>query len=220
MNQDEAAVRRCLNGDREAFAELVERYKRPLYAAALRLVGDPGLAEDAVQETFLRAYRGLGRFRVGDPLAPWLYRIITNLCYDIGRSRRRQATGGSDGELARQADPGEGPDDALTRSETSRLVQEAITELPDKYRVMVVLAHGQGLSYEEICQATGEPLTIVKNRLFRARQMLKEKLKPYYEGEQVRVSSPAKVAPAKRAQAAASIAPVPVTVEGGVSSEV
>lgn len=181
MDHDEQAIRRCLAGDREAFAGLVEQYKRPLYAVAFRLLGDSGLAEDAVQETFLRAYRALGRFRLGEPLAPWLYRIATNICHDLGRSRRRQITDLGEEQVNRIRDPGDLPEEAATRREAQLRVRRAVAELPEKYRLLVVLAHQQGMTYEDICRVTGEPLTMVKNRLYRARQMLKEKLAPYYQ---------------------------------------
>lgn len=212
MDGDEAAVRRCLAGEREAFADLVERYKRPLYTLSLRLVGDPGLAEDVVQETFLRAYRGLGGFRLGSPLAPWLYRIATNLCHDVGRSRARPVVSAEDADLERHPDPGDRPDEVLARREAQERVRRAVAELPEMYRMLIVLAHQQGLSYEEICQVTGEPLTIVKNRLFRARQMLKQSLAPYYQ--EGRAPEP----PRRQVQRPGLQAPS--QVEGGVSSEV
>lgn len=209
--RDDEAIRRCLAGDREAFGELVERYKRPLYAVAYRLLSDSGLAEDAVQETFLRAYRALGRFRQGDPLAPWLYRIATNLCHDLGRSRGRQAPGLDQDQMDRLADPADQPDEALARRETQRRVREAVAALPEKYRVLVVMAHQQGMSYEAICQATGEPLTVVKNRLYRARQMLKEQLTAYYEEVPPET---ARAGPTGRTPADAA-----ATLEGGVSAD-
>ncbi|MGE5589789.1 MAG: RNA polymerase sigma factor [Bacillota bacterium] len=208
--RDDEAIRRCLAGDREAFGELVERYKRPLYAVAYRLLGDPGLAEDAVQETFLRAYRALGRFRQGDPLAPWLYRIATNLCHDLGRNRARQTPGLDDDQVERQADPGDQPDEVLARRETQRRVREAVAALPEKYRVLVVMAHQQGMTYEAICQATGEPLTIVKNRLYRARQMLKDRLSAYYQEHPPQAACPE---PGGRVAAASAY------LEGGVSAD-
>lgn len=208
--QDDDAIRRCLAGDREAFGEIVERYKRPLYAVAYRLLGDSGLAEDAVQETFLRAYRALGRFRLGAPLAPWLYRIATNLCHDLGWNRARQTIGLNEDQAARQADSSEQPDEALARRETHRRVREAVAGLPEKYRVLVVMAHQQGMSYEAICQVTGEPMTIVKNRLYRARQMLKDKLLPYYQERPPQAAQPG---PAGRSPAAAA------ANQGGVSAD-
>jgi RNA polymerase sigma-70 factor (ECF subfamily) len=169
-------IQRCLNGDKEAFVVLVDQYKKPVFNLAYRMLGDYEEARDASQDTFLRVYQTLGRFRIGERFSPWLFRIAQNLCLDRLRSRKKTRVSWDESQAERIVDPSPSPEDETERREAIRGVREAVAELPEQYRLLVVLAHLQGRSYQEIGDITGLPMTIVKNRLFRARGMLREKL--------------------------------------------
>ena len=166
-----------LAGDREAYAVLVQSYQRPIFNFAYRMLGNRDEAEDATQEAFVKAFAHLGRFRAGEPFRPWLYRIAANTCTDRLRRRGHLVDAGEDDyrlEQAADADPG--PEEALERRERVAELRAAIAALPEAYRQLVVLAHLQHLSYNDLVRVTGLPMTIIKNRLYRARLMLKDKL--------------------------------------------
>jgi len=176
LDAETLLIERCQAGDPEAFAALVRRYQRQVYALAYRLVGDRAEAEDVAQEAFLRCYRSLARFRTGQPFGPWLYRIATNLALDHLRRRGRAAAMAS-GEPPPTAERTAGPDEEALRREDQRRLAAAIANLAPEYRVPVVLFHLQGLPLAEVARATGLPLTAVKNRLYRARKMLRQALR-------------------------------------------
>jgi len=174
---DADAVARCLAGEREAFADLVLRYQDRVFGLALRLCGGHRAdAQDAAQEAFLRAYAALGRYDAGRPWLPWLLRIAVNVCRD--RARRRSARP----EFALEAwesvaDPADGPEGALLRAERRRAVRAAVAALPENQRVLIALAYDQELALGEIAQALRLPLTVVKNRLYRARRAIAARLR-------------------------------------------
>lgn len=174
--EDEASlIRAAQGGDGRAFAEIVHRYQRAVYRMAYGLTRNPSDADDLAQEAFLRAYRALGRFRVGEPLYPWLARITTNLAFSLFRSRRRRPETPLEPlvEAGRQwgvdADPA---DDVAERERRSRL-QEAFGELKPEHQAVLVLRVVQDLSYEEIADALRVPVGTVMSRLSRARAELK-----------------------------------------------
>lgn len=174
MDADAEVIRRCLGGDREAFARLVERYGQSLYRLCYGLLGHPEEAADAVQESFARAYQALGRFDCTRPFAPWLYRISANYCRDRLRRRRRGLT--SLDSVAEVADSGPGPAESVGQRDEAARIRAAVAGLPDGYRELVVMAHLQQVPLSEIAAAYDLTLTVVKNRLFRARQMLRKRL--------------------------------------------
>lgn len=170
-------------GDREAFAELVRRYQGRIFNFTYRLLCHREEAEDATQEVFLRAFRSLDRYSPEHPLGAWLYRIANNLCIDLVR-RRRFKTSSLTG-AGEQEDPIEleipdnsgNPELLFTSGETRKAIEEAIAALPYKYRVVTVLRHLQDLSYQEISAITGQPEGTVKAQIFRARRILRERLR-------------------------------------------
>lgn len=174
---DDQVIEAVLAGDREAYASIVQRYQRAIYNFAYRLLGNRDEAEDATQDAFVRAFQHLYRFRVGEPFRPWLYRIASNACTDRLRRRGRFVDPGEDDFRLEQGTASEpDPAESLERREAIQEVREAIDSLPEAYRKLFVLAHLQHLSYNDLVRITGLPMTIVKNRLYRARLMLKEKL--------------------------------------------
>jgi len=157
---DRDLARRAASGDRHAFSELVRRHQSVVYNVAYRLLGERGEAQDAAQETFLRAYRYLASYDPDKPLAPWLKRIATNLCYD--RLKQAPSTPSLDEEAVRPPpDPQPGPEAQTIQRE----------------RVVIELRHFQNLSYAEMAEALKRPLSDVKSDLFRARKRLAERLK-------------------------------------------
>lgn len=179
-------VARAQAGDLIAFNAIVERHQALAYNVALRMLRDPGTAEDAAQEAFFSAYRNIGRYR-GGSLRAWLLAIVANRARDVLRSpaHRRASSleqyteGGDPG--GPWPDPGPQPDESAERAETVGLVRDAVARLPDDQRLVVTLVDLQGLDYEEASRATGANIGTVKSRLFRARQRLSELLRDHVE---------------------------------------
>ena len=169
---DDTLVQRCLAGDREAFADIVSRYERPLYNVALRTLGDAEDARDATQNAFVKAWMHLGQFDRSRRLFSWLYRIALNESINRLRARKRQEP------LDEQyADTGRSPDEGAEQHELRRHLDRAMTQLSDSYREVLVLRHWLQLSYDEIAEMTGVPPKTVKSRLFSARARLGEVLR-------------------------------------------
>jgi RNA polymerase sigma-70 factor (ECF subfamily) len=150
-----------------------------------------GNAEDACdlsQETFLRAYGALGSFRQDASFLTWLYKIASNLCIDQLRSRKSRGALSLEVELAEGREPAaEGrdcaPEESAVRGAVKDIVQREVLNLPEKYRVVVIMRHLQDMSVEEIANTLGMPTGTVKTHLFRAREMLRGRLKPVLEME-------------------------------------
>lgn len=186
LTEEARLIGRCQAGDTEAFGVLVETYQKGVYNLCYRLTHNPEEARDLAQEAFLRAYRSLDRFDPGRPFGPWIYRIAANLCHD--RRRRERPLVYVDGqvgdgwELELSVDQA-GPEELVIEEEEHATISRAIARLPAVYRQVITLYHVNGLSYQEIVEATGWPLSIVKNRLFRARKTLREWLSQESEGK-------------------------------------
>jgi RNA polymerase sigma-70 factor, ECF subfamily len=171
-------VRRTLDGDQQAFGELVLRYERDVFNLAYRMLNDRGEAEDAAQEAFLRAYANLARYDITRPFKTWVLSIASNHCID--RIRRRRLTWLS---LEEPLPPHPaltsdipGPEEAALTNERNILVQELLDNLSPDYRLAVVLRYWYDLSYSEIAEMLGTTESAVKSRLFRARQALADQL--------------------------------------------
>ena len=170
--EDKEIIKKCLSGDKYAFSELVNRYKKLVFSTAYRMLGNYEEAEDASQEVFIRIYNSLNRYNSLYKFSTWSMRITTNYCLDMLRKRK-----GDVYSLESQYDLQDdslSPEEHYIKQENQNTVQKAIDSLPDKYKVLIILFHFRGLSYSEIMDVTGESLTIIKNRLYRGRQMLKE----------------------------------------------
>ena len=168
--EDTALVRRCRAGDTEAFSTLVERYQRVLFTVALRFLGDRDAAADAAQNAFVRAYERLDTFDSAQRFFSWIYRIVINECLNARRGARPSEP--LPETLAAGADPFE----LFAAEERRRRVQGAILALPTDYREVIVLRHFAGLSYDEIAEALGVAGSVVKSRLYTARQRLSQML--------------------------------------------
>lgn len=174
-------VTKAQGGDRNAFSELVGIHAQGVRNVIFRMCGDAQVAEDAAQETFMRAWSHLGSFRADreTSLRAWLYRIALNAATDMLRKERRILPG--DVDDFHLTDPMPGPEGLFLQGERTALVQQAIQSLPDASRAVLVLKEYESLSYREIADALDIPIGTVMSRLNYARRLLKEKL----EGQMV-----------------------------------
>jgi len=173
-------VARAQQGDPAAFEALVDMHAQYVYNLALRVVQNPAEAEDLAQEAFLRAWRGLPAFRGQSKFSTWLYRIVTNLCYNhLPRIKRELASLVPDEEAIGLPDEYQSPEQSVLNAELRTHLHNVIEGLPESFRLLVTLRHLQGMSYKEISKVTGMPLGTVKTGLYRARQMLKIALENY-----------------------------------------
>ena len=183
MNSDDALlVQRCLRGEERAYGLLLGRYRRAVYSLVYRMVGNAEEAQDLAQEAFIRAFRSLASYDPGRSFANWLFKIASNLTIDHFRRRRLQTvstTLAEDEDEGRELDlldPSPSALDVMVKDEEARLTADLVQSLPEHYRIVVLLRHGQDLAYEEIADALNLPVGTVKARLHRARHMLKRKL--------------------------------------------
>ena len=183
FDEDRAALERAKSGDREAFGNLVGKYQDSIVNLILRLVGNYDIAVELAQESFLKAYRGLSKFRLKSSFFTWLYRIATNVALSHRRSEkvRSQAREFAMEEeqlerLEEKGNPGSNPAQTLEEKERQVIIQQALITLEASLRQAVVLRDAEGLSYEEISQVLELPLGTVKSRIHRGRVQLREKL--------------------------------------------
>jgi RNA polymerase sigma-70 factor (ECF subfamily) len=178
---DEELVAKSIRGDADSFNELVLRWERPIYALAYRTIGREEDARDVCQETFLRAFRALPGFRGQAKFSSWLYRIALNLCRDwVRRERRTPVVQAPDGvdlmDLAAAAEPSESIEDLVARKDLSRAVERAMACLPEDQRTAIVLKEYHGLTFQEIADLVGCPLSTVKTRLYQGLTVLRREL--------------------------------------------
>ncbi len=166
-------------GDQAAFTTLVQTYQTAIYNLCYRMLGEADQAQDATQETFLRAYTQFHRYDPERPFKTWLFSIASHYCIDRLRRRRITWLDIDDEPLAGHPALREkrvGPEDTATQSERARDVQALLETLPAKDRAAVVMLYWYDLSYQEIAEATGTTVSAVKSRLHRARAAMAETL--------------------------------------------
>lgn len=171
---DEMLITRVLNNDREAFANLVEKYKAAVYNHCYRRLHSPEEAEDAAQEVFLRAYNQLHTYQFGRRFSSWLLSIAAHYCIDL--LRRRRPTMDLDSIAFWKSSDQPEPEEFALTEETRDEVRDLLKKLPDKYASVVALRYWQDMSYSEIAEVTGLSVGTVKTRLFRARELLAKEL--------------------------------------------
>lgn len=184
MNYVEAHLAKLSReGDRNAFAELVDIYKDKIFHLSYRMMNNAQEAEDVVQETFLRVYLNLHRYDETLKFSTWIFRIATNLCID--RLRKRKAIYSLDADMADSEgtdwyallpSDGETPEKQLVVSETREEVRRAIASLPEKYKSVIILRYLHDLSLQEIGDVLDMPITTVKTRVHRGREYLRKRL--------------------------------------------
>ena len=175
--QDEEldVIERVRAGDKEAYALLVRKHQARIRSYCLWTLGNAAEADDAAQEVFIKAYRGLGGFRGRAGFSTWLHRIAVNHCRDLLRKRVRERTESWD---ALREEKGEAAEALVVREEPAvprRQLQEALDRLPEQYRTILIMREAEGLSYEELAKFLNCSLDAVKARLRRARSELMEK---------------------------------------------
>jgi RNA polymerase sigma-70 factor, ECF subfamily len=183
MSTDLAAVSRARGGDSDAFRLLVERHSRTIFKVAYRMTGNEHDADDVVQETFLRAYKQIGRFEERANFGTWLHRIAINCSLDLlrvrGRHDKHHIHESEDGEMSRTietTDPQ--PDRLLLSAELQKHVLAALERLSGNERTAFVLRHFEGMPVEEIGKTLGIQVNATKNTIFRAVRKLRESLEP------------------------------------------
>lgn len=179
---DERLIRAAQGGDLPSFNALVVRHERAVYNLCLRMLRDVAAAEDATQETFLKAWTAIATFR-GGLVRPWLLRIATNRCYDVLRARGRRPADSLDAEEF-ESEPTwtsqtaeEHPEVFAARAELSGHLERALASLPEDQRLVVILSDVHGHPYDEIAEITGVAVGTVKSRLSRARSRLRDVLR-------------------------------------------
>ena len=184
---DEDLLSRFRRGQRDVFGTLVRRYQRELYGYLRRYLGDPHLADDVFQTTFVQVFAKAGQYEPGRPVRPWLYAIATNQAIDALRRQGRHPTISLEQPADADNEPGEpatwlasleasgpGPLDLLSTQERSERIRASVERLPDLLRPVLLLAYYQGLKYREIADILGIPVGTVKSRLHAALVKLQE----------------------------------------------
>ena len=169
----------AIGGREDGFEELVRRYQRPIIGYVFRMLGDYESSLDVTQEVFIKVYNSLTRYSSEYKFSTWLYRIAHNAAIDHMRrntvSPQSIETENADGAYQLQIEsPAPNPEQNRERSEWRTEIDAVIKCLPSSYRELIVLRHSRDLSYDEIAEVTGLPLGTVKNRLFRAREMMRD----------------------------------------------
>jgi RNA polymerase sigma-70 factor, ECF subfamily len=183
-DSDAAQVAQTLAGNQEAFRPLVERYSQRLFRLAYRITGSESDAEDLVQETFLKAYRNLGKFEARSNFGTWLYRICANCSLDQWRRQRPkgevQELDNPDGTLSADSltNPSPSPERLVLSLEVQQEMEAAIQQLTPTERTAFALRHHEGLSIEEISEVLGLRISATKNAVFRGVQKLRRALAP------------------------------------------
>ena len=191
---DAAAVALARDGDSEAFRALVDRHSRAVYRLAHRMTGSPQDAEDVVQETFLKAYRQLGRFESRANFGTWLHRIAVNCSIDVIRARKHQETahdaadldtldGGPSARPGNDAHIDPSPERLMLSTEVQERVTRAMDGLTHMERAAFVLRHFEGQSIEEISRALNLKTNAAKHSIFRAVRKMRLALEPFVESE-------------------------------------
>ena len=187
LESDAALMLRVREGDAAAFETLVEKYKQPVFHLLYRNLQDAAEAEDLAQNVFLQVYKAASRYRVTAKFSTWLFTIARNLCLNEIRRRSRHPAESLDHALTddehapRQHEDVKTvlPHDLVLRRELEAKVEQAIAALPEKQRTALLLCREEELSYEDIAKVIGCSLSATKSLIHRARETLKQQLKPY-----------------------------------------
>ncbi len=191
QDTDQELVKRVQKGDQAAFDMLFARYQVRIINLIARYVRDTDEVRDVAQETFIKAYRAIPRFRGDSQFYTWLYRIAINTAKNhlVSRSRRppssdvdiEDADYRDDADMLRET---EDPESALSRDQLEATIHEALSQLPDDLRSALTLREFDGLSYEQIADILECPVGTVRSRIFRAREFVDQRIRPLLDGEE------------------------------------
>ena len=174
MNDEWSAIHKAQQGDAEAFALLVEEYQGPVYRLALKMGLSPADAEEAAQEAFVAAWRGLPQFRGESKFSTWLYQLTTHAAIDLMRREKRHSGQMDIDECLNLTDGENSPEETVLAKDEKDAVAQAMAELSPEYREILLLRYMQQREYEEIAQVLHIPKGTVKSRINRAKAKLKE----------------------------------------------
>ena len=185
QEQDDRLIADALQGDQKAYEALLARHNKAIFHVVMKIVRNREEAQDLVQETFMKAFNALASYRSEYRFSTWLYKIAANCAIDFVRKKRIEALSldkpieTRDGRVEFEVpDSSWDPEQDLVRKQKLKSIEEAIDSLPDKYREVIIFRHQDDKPYEEIADILKVPVGTVKARIFRARELLKKKLKP------------------------------------------
>jgi RNA polymerase sigma-70 factor, ECF subfamily len=188
QDPDAALMMRVKQGDGVAFAALVDKYKQPVIHLAWRMLRDPVEAEDLAQNVFIQVYKSADRYAVASKFSTWIFTIARNLCLNELRRRSRHPAApleapfpdGEDHPPQQYEDKAiASPPENLLQGELAEKIDQALDELPEKQRTAILLCRQDDLSYEDIGKVLGCSVSATKSIIYRGRETLKQKLKPY-----------------------------------------
>lgn len=185
---DQELVRKTLDGDMDSFSVLVERYQKQIYSLTYRLTNDPEDARDLAQEVFIHIYKVLGKYDQERKFFSWMYKVATNVCYNALRRGKNEQAVSLDKVIEIMPMIGRSeaqPEEYYERRETQESVRQAVAELPEKYRVPLVLRYLEEMTYKEIAEYMDLPVTTIETRLYRGKAMLQKRLEYFGEGGSV-----------------------------------
>lgn len=184
QEQDDQLIANALQGDQKAYEALLVRHNKAIFHVILKIVRNNEEAQDLVQETFMKAFNALASYRSEYRFSTWLYKIAANCAIDFVRKKRIEALSldkpieTKDGQVEFEVpDTSWDPEQDLVRKQKLKSIDEAIDSLPAKYREVIIYRHRDDKPYEEIAGILRVPVGTVKARIFRARELLKKKLK-------------------------------------------
>ncbi|HID16087.1 MAG TPA: sigma-70 family RNA polymerase sigma factor [Candidatus Atribacteria bacterium] len=191
MFEDNYLVQRTLEGDKRAFEALIDKYKNMVFTISFRMLGNHADAEDASQEVFLRLYKSLPKYNGNHKFSNWLYQITMNICRDELRKRKRAKSDISIDSPIREGEDREVdffltddlniPEKVVEERDLRNRLEISIQKLKDEYKEPLVLRYTKGLSYEDISSILKLPVGTIKIRIHRARRMIRDMLKEYFE---------------------------------------
>lgn len=171
--QDAELLARVLDGDHDAFNQIMRNHEDRVLAVCLRIMGNRDHALDATQETFLTAFRKAGQFKGNSALGTWIYRIAVNTCYDQLRKHKRRRTDA----MPDHFDPADhSAQDAVDAAAVRPEIQRALDAIPEEFRAAIVLSDIEGLGLPDVAEILGIPVGTVKSRVFRGRRLLAAQL--------------------------------------------
>lgn len=174
--EEREAIRRCLNGDRDACAHLVRIHQGLVLALCYRMTGSREDAADVAQQAFLQAFRNLQSFDLTQPFRPWLMKIVTNECITFLRRRGRQQTIADEEAIDRAVDTGPDAPSLVELAEDRQAVRQAVSGLPLPYRTAILQFYFEGLSYQQIAERSGLSIGTISTHIHRAKQLLRRSL--------------------------------------------